>query len=219
MEYLLLFIFIIVVLLIIYIFYEFYKSSFFLSSNDSIYGMVNLNTPPIETISSTNLTNPSSPRYAIGAWIYINSWNSNDYKILITKTPFTTSGTTFSDIDYNFDFCLYLDKTQPNLQYQMTSIQSSIPIQPITIMSGFPLQTWTHVIVSIDTQIIDAYINGKLVLSHKLSSLPQNTNSGIFFGNGSPADIKINHFERWATSMDPQTAWETYQYTNPSKLA
>lgn len=209
MEYILVIILIFVIILILYILYEFYGSVYTISTN-IIYDLIDLNIHPIETISPLSLTNPSSSRYSIGAWIYINSWNINDYKILITKTPFITSKSTFNQINSNMDFCIYLDKTQPNLIYQLTSIQSGIPIKPITIMKGFPLQKWTHIIVSIDTQIMDVYINGKLVISHKLESLPQNTNSGIIFGNGIPIDIKINNFERWATSMDPQTAWNTF---------
>jgi hypothetical protein len=203
-------------LLLLYITYQ-YCYDIGIVPNNSIYELVDLNKPPIEAILPNALTNPSSTRYAIGGWFYINSWNQTDYKFLITKTPFTTSSNSFSEVDSNVDFCLYLDKIQPNLIYQLTSLQPGIPIQPITIMSGFPLQKWTHVIISIDNQIIDAYINGKLVLSHKLEALPQNTNSGIFFGNNVPTDIRINSFQRWSVSMNPETAWKTYLHTKPKE--
>jgi hypothetical protein len=214
MEYILIIVLIIVIIMILYILYEFYINTN-TSSIDNVYELIDLNTPPIETIPSKSLTNPTSARYSIGGWIYINSWNSNDYKTLITKTEFKTNNDTFSDISYDADFSLYLDKTQPNLIYQLNSIQSGIPIKPIVIMHGFPLQTWTHFIISIDTQILDAYINGKLVISHKLEALPQITYAGIIFGNGIPMDIKINSFKRWETSIDPQTAWDTFLSTKP----
>lgn len=213
MEYILLIILIIVVIITLYVFYEMSNNITYGFYEDTIYGLMDLNKPPIEVISATSLANPASSRYAIGAWININSWNTTDYKMLITKTPFTTTGDIFSDVNSKADFCIYLDKIQPNLICKFTSIQTGIPIKPIILMSGFPLQTWTYVILSVNNQIVDAYINGKLVLSHKLESLPQNTNSGIFFGNNLPLDIQINKFERWETSIGPETAWGSFLNT------
>jgi len=177
---------------------------------------MDLNSPPIEIITAPSLTNPASNRYAFATWIYINSWNMNDYKYLITKTPFTTAtGNKFSEITNTADFCLLLDKSQPNLIIEITSLQASIPIAPISIMSGVPLQKWIHIIISVDTQILDAYVNGKLVLSHKLEAMPQTTNSGIIFGNGLPMDIKVSGFERWGNSIGPETAWNAFMNTKP----
>jgi hypothetical protein len=214
MEYGLLIVFIIVVLLILYILYEFYNNW---SSADNVYGLIDLNSPPIEIITASSLTNPASNRYAFAGWLYINSWNMNDYKYLITKTPFTTTaGNKFSDITNTADFCLLLDKSQPNLIFEVTSLQASIPIAPISIISGVSLQTWTHIVISVDSQIVDAYVNGKLVLSHKLEAMPQTTNSGIIFGNGLPMDIKLSGFERWGTSIGPETAWKAFLNTKPT---
>ena len=211
MNYALVVILIIVSLLIIYIAYQFYINTTILS-DDWVYPLVDLTKSPIKIIPK--LDNPTTSRYAIGGWIYINSWNSDDYKILLTKTAFIGNGNVFSQIDTNLDFCLYFDESQPTLLFQLGTIQNSIPIKPVTIMKDFPLQKWTHVIISVDMQIIDAYINGKLMVSHKLESLPKNTDCGIMFGYiFTPIDIKINKFERWSRSLDAETVWNSYLNT------
>lgn len=198
------------ILLFVYYFYYVPASHYY------AYTPIKYNTLPVEMISSSALSKPASPQYAIAAWIYVYSWNTDDYKILITKTKFSTSQNTFQQINSSYDFCVYLDTIQPNLICRFNSMTPA-PIQPITLMKNVPLQKWTYILFSVDSQVIDAYINGKLAVSHKMEGMPQTTDSGIIFGNGVFHDIQINNFQRWDTSLTPQKVWDNYVSTKPTK--
>jgi hypothetical protein len=207
MDYVLLSVLIIVIIILLYILFQYFSLTE--KSDNYVSGIIDLTKIPIDSIKTTQLTNPKSQRYAIGCWIYIDSWNTTEEKPLISK---------YTDNKTDYDFRLYLDKTQPNLICSFNSLISGVKINPITIMKGFPLQKWTYIIFSVDNQIFDAYINGKLVVSHKLEALPKTTESGIFFGDSLTSyNIKLSEFQRWATSIDPSTAWSNYM--NGAKVA
>jgi hypothetical protein len=102
----------------------------------------------------------------------------------------------------------------------------------ITITDNFPIQKWTHVIVSLDNQFMDIYLDGKLVMSQRLFTPPSVTGAAaaqpktppdnpapIYLGNSgstafTPFDAYIATFIRWTKPMDPQLAWNTYMSGN-----
>jgi len=198
-------IFIVVLVLLIYISYNVYYSP--ILADNSISGILDLNNTNIAPY--TGLTNPTSAKFSVGFSVYIKSWNTTNKKVLFSKSagfvadPVPLNNTT--------DFVVYLDSIKPALMCGFTSIQSGVPILPITIMDGLPLQKWVNIVISVDGQIFDAYIDGKLNISHKLEALPQTTQSNMNFGNGTTmTDIQLQNFQYWASSMDPTTVWENY---------
>uniref|UniRef100_A0A6C0B4B8 LamG-like jellyroll fold domain-containing protein n=1 Tax=viral metagenome TaxID=1070528 RepID=A0A6C0B4B8_9ZZZZ len=113
------------------------------------------NTPPL-----TGIESPTSPRYAYGLWLYVNSWNNTS----TNKYIFTR----------NNNIQLYLDKTQLNLYldvYMNTGSGSgawlSTITAPILITNNYPIQKWCYIVVSVDSAFIDCYLDGKLILSQK----------------------------------------------------
>lgn len=179
----------IVVIILIYVLYLYMNTgATTLNYNASLLTTV----PPITAIS-----NPGSLRYAYGVWIYVNSWDSND-----TKTIFSR--------DKNVR--LYLDKTSPTLYLDVTN--GDMSKQTVKITDNFALQKWVYLIISVDNQFVDTYIDGKLVLSKKLVGLPAQPSSDavsnpVILG-GSPWDASVSKFIRWTKPIDPQTAWDYY---------
>jgi hypothetical protein len=150
----------------------------------------------------TSINSPTSTRYAYGVWIYINTWNNNANKYIFARSN---------------NISLYLDKTSPTLYCDVKMNDNTSTTLLIT--SNFPIQKWCQVIVSMDNQFADCYIDGKLVLSRKLDKLPlspPDSSTPIVLGsNGStgsyvPLDISIMSFQRWTEPVDPQSAWASY---------
>jgi hypothetical protein len=142
-------------------------------------------------IAYDTLASPGATRYSYGVWIYVNSWNNVDNKTIFSRG--VNSG----------DISLYLDKNTPTLNFKINRMT-------IPITNNFPIQKWTHVIVSIDNKIADFYLDGKLVLSKQLSEQPKVSISPIQIGGKTPNDIFLARFYRWTYPMDPQTAWNEY---------
>ena len=107
----------------------------------------------------------------------------------------------------------------------------------VTITDNFPLQKWTFILVSVDGQFVDCYLDGKLVVSNRLylkigstntfnyPAVPPDTTgstaqvgstgSAITLGNASGGfDAYIAKFNRWTSALDPQSVWNAYMEGN-----
>ena len=185
---------------------------------------IDLNTQS-PAIAYDTLPNPGASRYSYGVWIYVNSWSNTTSKYIFSRTSAVTAGSTSSD-----DISLYLDANSPKLYFNIKMSDSSVTTIPIT--NNFPIQKWTHVIVSVDNNIIDFYIDGKLLLSKQINGIPVVSTADISFGgssistasattapaNSSAPDIFLAKVYRWVYPMDPQSAWNEYLSGNGQSL-
>jgi hypothetical protein len=185
----------IVIIILFYVLFTYFTST----SSTLVSSTANLMT---QQPNITSINSPTSSRYAYGVWIYINTWNNNAKKQIFARSN---------------NISLYLDTTTTTLYCDIKMADNSNTT--LLISSNFPIQKWCQVIVSIDNQFADCYIDGKLVLSRKLDKLPYNppdSSTPIVLGStgsgGSyvPLDISIMSFQRWTEPVDPQTAWASY---------
>lgn len=146
----------------------------------------------------TDLKNPGSPKYYIGVWLYVRSLPSSGVNRCIYDIKDSTN-----------ILGLFLDDNA-ELSYKYDNETKQQPI-----MDGFPLQRWTHVILSVDSnKLIDTYVDGKLMMSHNVSLTQPNATSELRESGGTLdsniIDAEIAGFERVPTTMNPQTAWKKY---------
>ena len=143
------------------------------------------------------LSNPESSRYSYNLWIYVVSLES-DQNIF-----------TIDDGAENYYFNLKVT-TSGDLKYTLRD--TGTDTEKI-ITSNYPLQKWVCVSVSVDNDVVDTYVDGKLVKSQKTSVSPKvpTKTSQIEFGQGY---IYIAEFERLPNPIDPQTAWDRYMAGN-----
>jgi hypothetical protein len=185
-------------ILVVLLFYILYK--FFLLKATEMSASASLNaTNPAITINK-----PGGLRYAYGIWIYVNSWDSS-----IEKTIFAR--------DSNIN--LYLDANSPILKCGITTGSSPTTEVPVTITDNFPLQKWVYIVVSVDGQYIDTYIDGKLVKSARIKNddggIPTVDNSKqMLLGSGDLWDAHVSKFTHWTEPIDPQTVWSNYMSGN-----
>jgi len=158
-----------------------------------------------ETVSAIpigKIENNGATRYSYGVWIFVNSWSNLREKDIFSRK--------MNSVD---DFRLYLDKDAPKLKCAIRT--GDTETETITLTDNFPVQKWVFVIVSMDGQIADFYLDGKLVVSKKLKSLPVISKSDIQLGQpGQPADILLTRFYRWPSPVTPQDAWKKYMDGN-----
>jgi hypothetical protein len=184
----------IVIILLVYVLYKYVTKPSALTTD-----LVDLN-KSTQSIPVDKIVGNSSARYSYASWIYVNSWSTNSQKNLISRGS---------------DMRLYLDTTTPSLKYEYMDTASTPASQTIIITNDLPLQKWVYVIVNIDGSIMDAYIDGKLVISKKLSTPPKISAASIDLGkSGNPQDIYLAKVSRWDKVIDPQTAWNYYMEGN-----
>jgi len=115
------------------------------------------------------------------------------------------------------------DNTRPILYCNFKNLDNGNPDTTYTdnqiiITNNFPLQTWTNVILNVDNNYLDIYINGQLMSSVVLPNQyvnklpPANDNIYIGQSSGLGSDIYLANLERWGVAINPQTAY--YDYLN-----
>jgi hypothetical protein len=114
----------------------------------------------------------------------------------------------------NKNIGIYIDKMSPSLTIEYSATQSggTSAKKTVVVTDNFPLQTWAHVIVSVDNSYIDVYLNGKLLKSIYDASIdtPSQT-SPIKYGK---VNCNLAKLSRTVLPTDPQTAWDKYSAGN-----
>lgn len=187
---------IILAIVVVVLFYILYK--YFLVKSTELSKTASLSaTNPAIPIAN----NPSSLRYAYGIWIYVNSWNTGVSKTIFSRTN---------------NIKLYLDSTAPVLKCDIA--MNGGVTKTLDITDNFPLQKWAHVVVSVDNQYVDAYLDGKLIKSGRMvdgqNSPATPTGKDMIIGGGTTFDAYISKFQHWAEPVDPQTVWSEYMGGN-----
>ena len=137
----------------------------------------------------------TSGNYAYGFWIYINNYSGG--KTLLQRGS-----------NANPSLKVYLPGSTPTLK---VDIKTTAGTETINVTNNFPIQKWVHVVVSKDVQVVDVYIDGKLVKSHMLEA------SSI----GHEGDLTSDAFEAfmarlktWKHGLNPQTVYDEYMKGN-----
>ena len=142
--------------------------------------------PP--AIASNKLASSGAVNFTYTIWVFVNSLNTNSDMTIFNRKD---------------DTHLKLMSDGKLIAVMGNSKES------IDITNNFPLQKWVCVTISVNNNIMDAYLDGKMVKSVKLKE-PYINDSGksIEFGNG--VDIYISNFERVPSPTDPKTAYDKY---------
>ena len=160
----------------------------------------------------TTLEKARTPRYAYGLWIYVNEWDSSTEKTIFKR-------------DGNME--VVLDATTASCVVKIKTGTEATTEHPIQITDNFPLQKWIHLIVSVDNEYVDCYIDGKLVRSARvytppassggtalLPSIPPEATTGVQLGDGTAFNAYVTKFKRWIYPINPQTAYSEYMAGN-----
>jgi hypothetical protein len=158
----------------------------------------------IPAIPSGNLSVPDSARFTYNVWVYVNSWNTDARKTIFSRL---------------YETNLYLDNNTSTLKLDLGNPPISDSdqedyLETIEITNNFPLQKWVCILVSVDNNIIDVYLDGKMVKSVFIGNniappfQSMQASSSIVFGSG--WDAYISKFERTPKPTDPKSAWDKY---------
>ena len=185
-----------------------YAIFYFMGGKDSLATKIDLLQKQSD-ISVDKLTKPESAKYSFEVWTYV--YGSNDPSI---QGKYFFSRDAISAGKKNIGLKMGTNNTPSlYLEYVNTTKVNNVDTktqQSVQITDNFPLQTWQHVIVSVDNGYIDVYLNGKLVKSIKDSAIePPSLTSPVNF-SPTPFKTYLAKFTRTITPTDPQTAWNHY---------
>lgn len=145
--------------------------------------------------SAINLTednvNQKGTEYAYGFWIYVNNYNGP--QTLLQREDILK---------------VYLPGSTPTLK---VDIKTDSATEIIDVTNNFPIQKWVHVVVSKQGQIVDVYIDGKLVKSHMLANTGVETAGTLTSGQ---IEAFMARLKVWKHALNPQTVYDEYMKGN-----
>jgi hypothetical protein len=184
-----------------------YVVFFFTTAKDSLADKLDL--AQVQTpILATSLTKPQNSKFSYEFWMYVygtkeNATSGTDGKYIFYRNASAGGGKNIG---------IRLNSTVPSLTLDYTASRTvsgattTVPVA-VVITDNLPLQSWVHVIVSVDNSYIDIYMNGKLVKSIKDTIATPSADESIQF---EISKTYLAKFQRTASPTDPQTAWNHY---------
>ena len=153
-------------------------------------------------IPKEKISEPSSRKYSYEMWLYGYNFNASS-NFIVSRASSSGSGKNIG---------LKFDTSSPKLMLEYTATATGVTsIKTVPITDNFPLQTWTHLIVSVDDKYIDIYMNGKLIKSIQDSIETPSATATIDYGI---VNCYLAKLSRSVLPTDPQTAWDKYSAGN-----
>ena len=83
-------------------------------------------------------------------------------------------------------------------------------IKPLVSIPNFPFQKWTQLVINVEGQSVDFYIDGKFIQNAKNTDLINtSTTDPIHYANQYTTG-RLTRFRRQAISINPQSVWNSY---------
>ncbi len=183
-----------------------YLAYFFFSAYSTVVASSyqDLSATTVSTNLDTAVNSPDSTVYSVSMLMYAyKSPSSNVYIVFKNNT--------------NPCFGLYINANSTNLCLDYYDNTSPAALKTIVISDNFPLQTWVHVVISVQTNYIDVYVQGKLAKSVKGALQAPATDTKLQFGGLKsdltkkqtlPITLASVKYDTNATS--PEEAWKAY---------
>jgi hypothetical protein len=199
---------IIVILIVIWITYKSFSTNSTLSNNNNGKSQLIISDKDLDT------SNLNSSNFTYSIWIYIDDWSYRygQEKIILQRVDAQNNicpKISLGAFQNNLDVAI---NTYPNSTDSSINVSSSATQTHNCQVKNIPIQSWVHVLISVNGRTLDIYIDGKLVRTcvmpgvvkvPDISNVLITPNGGF---SGSTSTIKY-----LANSTNPQDAWNMYK--------
>jgi len=183
----------IVVAILIYVLYLYFSDD-----SQQVTDYHNL-TDSAMVIQEKDLKQHSSTRYAYGIWVYVNSWSTSSEKIIFKRGSTETSTDSLK---------VSLGQQTPSLT---VTLNTNTGDHNMLVTNNFPIQKWVYIVVSVDGNLVDTYLDGKLVKSQQFQGIPEVPSGNL---ESNRFNAYVARFKRWSHPINPQTVYDEYMKGN-----
>jgi hypothetical protein len=157
-----------------------------------------------------NLSKPNSSRYYLSWWLYIDQLSASGTNIFTIQYTVSGAAPTVS-------VTVHVDENS-KMTYKLKDSSGTAETN-LTMMENFPLQKWVYCVLSVDNDLVDIYIDGKMIRSQKMGFKVQHPSgeSGDeikFPQTDDGTKFYLAKMERVPQPMDPSNAWSKYMEGN-----
>lgn len=178
-------------------------------------------------IPYSKLATPASNIYCYQGWIYLNeAAMTSRYSSVFQRA--NTGGQALNSANQNkqipngksLEFGMFFEGQTLKLMWGSGgspggSTVSSPPNTIMTVTDKFPLQKWVYFAFNVSSQnVVEAYLNGKLVKTVQASNLPRPNNQYSVYLGDTAMNGFLTKFVRTPTNMQAEAVWNTYLQGN-----
>lgn len=160
----------------------------------------------LQKINAADLGTSNASNFTYSIWFNIDDWNVRygDKKIIFGRM--TTDSNSLQPCP-----SVYLAETQNNIVIDMTMNDASSTVKSYSV-ENIPIQKWVFLMISVYGRTLDVYIDGKLVRTFVLPSVPKiNVNADVYVTPNGGFSGWTTRFQYTSDATNPQTAWDMYK--------
>jgi hypothetical protein len=197
-----------IILLVIIIVFAIIIYNYILSDLNTLTG---LNSGQMmQKINAADLGTSNASNFTYSIWFNIDDWNIRygEEKIIFGRMNSLTNTQANPRKPCPL---VYLAKKENNIVIEMTMNNNSSSVEQYPI-ENIPIQKWVFLMISVYGRTLDVYIDGKLVRTFILPSVPKiNVNSDLYVTPNGGFSGWTTRFQYVADATNPQTAWDMYK--------
>jgi hypothetical protein len=154
--------------------------------------------------AAAKMKTPNSTRYYYECWVFVESnFPTDSSNVIFNRGKYLSLVLTGSTLS------LYTGGTVNGDGIYNISDAGAYGAEIAKITTSFPFQKWVQIIISVDGNLVDIYLDGKLIKTFTGASIATDSTTDITVGNKYTVG-KLNQFSYWPNTMDPQSAWNKY---------
>lgn len=171
-------------------------------------------------IPSDKVKLTSSQNFTYSIWVYIKEWNphTEQTKIVFQRTAKNRASSQVIDdanpkLESDVYFSLDLGKKNNDARCLVKlSGDDATGDTGVCTIPNIPVQRWVNIIMSVESSIIDMYLDGKLYKHCQFKSAVKkpSEDSQIILLGGSPFKGRLSKLEYIRKFITPQRAWDIY---------
>lgn len=180
-----------VVLIIYMLFQSYFDGKQSLVSQTKLDKMTN-----VEKISK-----PNASIFSYGIWVHIGQWTNGEGQSLFKRE---------TELDVYFT-------STAGLKVKVYDSDIDSERSDIVVTNNFPIQKWVHIGIVVDNEIMDVYLDGKMVKSVKLNkTISPEEGKNIVYGKDVAIALytHIAEHKRMTYALDPKGMWDLYMEGN-----
>jgi len=176
-----------------------------------------------KVIDSDDVKLSTSPNFTFSVWLYIKEWKTSDHakhvfqrnkgnstqSITVTDANGKALSNSMNTDSKNVLFHMELGR---NVNTLSTFIKLSDDTFAECHIPSIPIQRWVHVLATVQSTMVDMYIDGKLYKNCQFKSavadIPKETQVVVM--GGSAIRGKLSKLEYIRKYIPPQHAWDIY---------
>tara|TARA_A100001011_G_C14018663_1_gene718472 strand:+ start:110 stop:805 length:696 start_codon:yes stop_codon:yes gene_type:complete len=163
----------------------------------------------VETIIDSDKLkeNKNSNNFTYSLWFYVNDWNYRfDKPKILLDRPSNSPKITLGAMQNDIDITLNCYPTSGVTGTQTSSVPHTCNIK------NFPLQKWINLVISLQNQTLDIYLDGKLHKTCLLAGVPIiNSESLVYITPKGGFNGWTSNFQYWDEASNPQQVYNIYK--------